>query len=52
MIDVLVEAVDDCVARFKKSGWRGLDIQGWLIAVGAMLLAGTAVVVVIGLLFV
>lgn len=52
MIDVPVEAVDDCVARFKKSEWRGFGMQGWLIAVGAMLLAGAAVVVVIGLLFV
>lgn len=51
MIDVLVEAVDDCIARARKAGWRGLGAQDWLIIVGAVLLAGTAIFVAIGLIF-
>jgi hypothetical protein len=51
MIDVLVEAVDDCAARFKKAGWRGLSTQDWLIAIGAMLLLGVVVIVAIALFF-
>lgn len=38
MIDVLFEAVDDCIARVKKVGWRGLTAQDWLIVIGAGLL--------------
>ncbi len=52
MIDILVEAVDDCISRIKKSGWRNLSAQDWLIIVGAVLLLGVAIIVVIGLLFV
>lgn len=52
MIDVLVEAVDECVVRIKKSGWRGLCARDWLIVVGAILLVGVVVAVVIGLFLV
>jgi hypothetical protein len=49
VIDVLVEAVDDCIARVRKTGWRGLGAQDWLIVAGAVLLVGVAIVVAIGL---
>ncbi|WP_175541672.1 hypothetical protein [Polaromonas sp. YR568] len=51
MIDVLVQAVDESIARVKKSGWRELSAQDGLIIVGAVLLLGAAAVVAIGLFF-
>jgi len=52
MIDVLVEAVDDCLTRIKKSGWRGLNAQDRLIFVGAILLFVAVAIVAIGLLLI
>ncbi|MCO5357497.1 hypothetical protein [Acidovorax kalamii] len=46
----MLDAVDDCITRVKKVGWRGLSAQDWMIVVGAMLLFIAAIIVVIGLL--
>jgi hypothetical protein len=48
VIDVLIEAIDDCIARVKK-GRRHLKAQDWIIFIGATAMLVALFAVVLGL---